>query len=89
LAVLAGAEQDVADMLVVAVHAARRRRTATVRLETKRDGSIRAFAVRYGFAPCINFSARRCISSGGTSSTCVATVHVCPNGSCNVPDRSP
>jgi CheY-like chemotaxis protein len=33
--------------------------------------------------------ARRCISSGATSSTCVEIVHMCPKGSLSVPDRSP
>jgi hypothetical protein len=33
--------------------------------------------------------ARSAISSGGTSSTCVAMFHTCPNGSVIVPKRSP
>ena len=37
----------------------------------------------------INASARRAISSGGTSSTCVAMCHWWPNGSMIEPARSP
>jgi len=39
--------------------------------------------------PSARPAARRLISSGETSSTWVATLHRCPNGSSNCPDRSP
>jgi uncharacterized membrane protein len=41
------------------------------------------------YFPFIASSARRAISSGATSSTCVAIIHVCPNGSFTLPERSP
>ena len=37
----------------------------------------------------LNCSIRRCISSGGTSSTWVARLHWCPNGSCSDPCGRP
>ena len=54
------------------------RRHARARLTARRRGQ-----------PCAISAMRRPISSGETSSTWLAMLHRCPNGSSNWPERSP